>query len=763
MPQMDIDTTDPDRAERRPVPAEALIRLKASVDYFGKQRLREKEDLGFQVPENQWEPGAAASRDAAIVDGVAIPARPMISIPKLDQPIQLILNQERSAHLGVNIHPVSEDADDDTAEVLQGLYRAIERDSRAGLARSWAFDRAVKAGMGAYRVNTVWDEDSDNPFDQKIVIQRLLHQDAVYLDPAAQEPDWSDGEWAFVTTWVPLDTYRRLYPESDLAGFESGELEALVADAPEWVNLDGERPAVLVAEYFRKEYVEKDWVRLDDGSFAYADKIPQGRRVAAGTAGKTRSVQVPVVKWSKINAIEELEDEDWNGRYIPLIPVIGRELQPFDSERRWVGIIGPNKGAARMFNYAASGAIELSALEPRAPYQMYAGQQEGYEDMWQQANVRNFPYMLSNPISLPGGVPAPLPSRTQTDVSKLGPSMLLLDKADQFIQAGTATFDPSLGNMPQRDRSGKAIMALQQQSDAGNSHFLSSLADISMTYEAKVVMDLIPKIYDRPGRVARILDGEDNSRQVMLNAPFMPGKDGGRPVAVPSGIGIGAPPPKTVKEYNLDAGTYGVSVTIGKSFQTRMQQGAETIGALLEGNPALLPLLGATYFRFRDEPGMAEIAKILKKVREKEYPGIDKDDDAGEPDAAQLQQQLQQAQQIMEQGQQEMAALRHQLEMEQAKAQATLQKAEMDNQTKMAVEQGKASAAAEREQAKEDAAARLLQMEQAFDLMITRMEHEHQARMAAAAAATAEEASERQMSHATDERLKASMGEDDGA
>jgi len=631
---------------------EAMARLKASVEYFSEQRKREKDDLAFQVPENQWAADAAVSRDAITIDGVPVPARPKISIPKLDQPIQLVLNQEKAAHLGVNIHPISEDATEDTAEVLQGLYRAIERDSRAGLARSWAFDRAVKAGVGAYRVVTEYDDESPDPNDQKIVIKRILYQDAVYLDPAAQEPDWSDGEFAFITSWMPFDTYKRKYPNSELAVFESGELPSLVEDAPEWVNLDGDKPAVLVAEYFRKVY-------SDD---------PR---------------QAPKVLWSKLTAVEELESGEWNGRYIPIIPVIWKELQPFNTTRRWTGIIGPSKDAARMFNYAASSALELAALEPKAPYQMYEGQEEGYEDMWQQANVRNFPYMLSKPITLPSGQTAPLPQRTQTDVSRLGPSMMLLDKADQFIQAATATWDPSLGNTS-GDRSGKAVLALQQQSDAGNSHGLHNLADISMTYEAKVVLDLIPAIYDRPGRVARILDGEDNSSAVMLNAPFVTDPKTKRPMPAPGQpMGEGSP----VKHYDLRTGTYGVAVTIGKSFQTRLQEGSETIGGILEGNPALMPLLGATYFRFRNEPGMKEIAKILKKVREKEYPGIDRDDDAQQgPPPEVLQQQIQQAQQMLEMAQQEIATLKQQAEADTVKAQALLQKAQIDASVKLEIE-----------------------------------------------------------------------------
>jgi hypothetical protein len=72
------------------------------------------------------------------------------------------------------------------------------------------------------------------------------------------------------------------------------------------------------------------------------------------------------VLWSTIDAIEELEPEQaWDGQWIPLDSTIGRELIPFDAERRWVGIISNNKDGARLVNYAASGLVEAAALETK--------------------------------------------------------------------------------------------------------------------------------------------------------------------------------------------------------------------------------------------------------------------------------------------------------------------------------------------------------------------------------------------------------------
>ena len=405
---------------------QALDRFKVGSDADVDQRNREVDALRFQVPELCWPTEVKDQRKPQLIGGVAIPQRPMLSIPSLDHPIQLVLNAEKGAHLGVTIHALSDEANDDTAEIIQGLYRRIEVESRAGLARSWAFERAVKAGRGYYRVMTEPDPDSDDPFDQRIMIKRILQQGSVVLDPFAQEPDYSDGQWAFLVNDMPWSTYKRRYPNSQMASFSEDELSAIGMSTQSWVSGDeGEGRAVRVAEYYRMEYETVSRVLLDDGTDAPDGQVPEGRTVRTGANARTRTDKTPVLYWSTINAIEELEPKQaMDGRYIPIIPVIGRELIPFEQERRWVGMIEPNKDAVRLLNYSASSAVEMASLETKAPYTMVEGQEEGHEEEWQLANVRNFPYLRYRNVSL-NGTPAPPPQRTQVDTSRLGPSMLL--------------------------------------------------------------------------------------------------------------------------------------------------------------------------------------------------------------------------------------------------------------------------------------------------------------------------------------------------
>ena len=199
----------------------------------------------------------------------------------------------------------------------------------------------------------------------------------------------------------------------------------------------------------RIEYVDREYVQLADGRVVFADALTPEDEALVRPEAQRRAVKEPRVWWSVINGIEELTPaQEWNGRFIPIIPVLGRELQPFDGERRFVGMIRPAKDGQRLFNYAASNAVEIAALEPRAPFLMAEGQNEGYERMWEQANTRNFPSLIYKPTTI-AGQPAPPPQRVPVDASRMSTSMALMQQADAFIQTTTAVFDPALGRINQ--------------------------------------------------------------------------------------------------------------------------------------------------------------------------------------------------------------------------------------------------------------------------------------------------------------------------
>ena len=636
--------------------------VKVSREAFQAQRDREDEDLRFQVPSMQWDDASKNARAGGNVSGHATTARPILSISKLDQPIQLVLNQARAAKLGVNIHPVSEKASKEGAEVRQGLYRRIERDSRADQARLWAFERATKAGMGAYLVTTKYDEESPDTFDQEITIQRILYQHMVGFDPAAQEADFSDGEYSWMGAWVPIETFKREFPDTKLSKLESAEFDDVAREDSDWFAGSGRDRKILVVTLFYKKHETEEV------------------KVGKGKDERTRKRDLVTIRCAKLTSGDILEDELTNGHLLPIIPVIGRELQPFGAERRWVGMISPAKDGQKLYNFAASTLVEKMAMEPKMPWIMAEGQDEGHPE-WQYANSKAFAYLTYKPVTF-GGQQAPPPQRAQVDQSGMSLAMMALQEADQFIQATTSVYDPSLGRMSTREKSGRAMLAAQGQSDSATSHFLATYADVTMAYEARVVLDLMPSIYDRPGRVCRIVTGEEKDKTVMLNKPFRTNEDG-YPVPAPEGA-------KDATYYDLsEGGGYAVSVSIGKSFQTRLQQGSEQIGELLQAAPALLPVIGDLYFQYQDIPSAPEIAKRLGKWREQQFPGLGEGEEGQKPSPEALEAKLMQQGQQMQQMAQQLQLAMQKLETEQAKQQATIEKARMEAEKAVMIQQMK--------------------------------------------------------------------------
>jgi len=360
-------------------------------------------------------------------------------------------------------------------------------------------------------------------------------------------------------------------------------------------------------------------------------------------------------------------------------------------------------------------------MEPKAPFDVDPEEIAGFESWWQQANVRNFPYLPRHKV-VNGREMGPV-GRMQADMSKTQMAMALYQDGMQFLHQGTGAWEAALGQSAPASKTKGGTLALQQQHEQGNSNWLDNLAEISLTYEAKVILDLIPRVYDRPGRVARIITGEGdprkNTKQVLLNAPFTTGPTG-RPVRAPTpmppnaqmpqnpaqaapGGPNGQPAPQgKVKHYDLTKGRYGVVVSIGKAYQSRVQEGSDRLGQILQADPQLVPILGPNWMHFQDFPGHSEAEDVLLKMRNHAMPWLQDQDEAPDPQAelakakAQIQQmgeQLKQAgmaiqtKQVEQQGKLQQTALQEKAESERTAMELAVKASEAakDREVKLAV------------------------------------------------------------------------------
>ncbi|UOF77635.1 phage P22 like portal protein [Caudoviricetes sp.] len=564
---------------------------------YADSREDELDDLRFMAgsPDNQyqWPADVLATRGA--VQGQTINARPCLTINKLPQHVRLVTNEQRQNRPSGKVIPADDKADVAVAEVFQGIVRHIEYLSDADVAYDTACDNQVTYGEGYIRILTEYcREDS---FDQDLKIGRVRNSFSVYMDPMIHDPCGSDAEWCFITEDIPKEEYERLYPDalpiSVMMSQGVGDQSLSM-----WMSQE----TVRIAEYFYIEHQKKKLNLYPDNITAF-EGSPQDKQLKAmfGKPLKSRTSEHRQVKWLKTNGFEVLEERDWAGKWIPVIRVVGNEFE-VDGQLYISGLVRNAKDAQRMYNYWVSQEAEMLALAPKAPFIGYGGQFEGYETNWKTANTNNWPYLEVNPDVTDGnGSPLPLPERAQPPMAQTG---LIQAKvgAGEDIKATTGQYDSSIG-ATSNERTGRAILARQNQGDTSTYHYVDNLAR-AVRYTTRQLVDLIPKIYDTE-RVARIvgLDGEVDMVKINPNQP--------EPVRVIkdpiTGLDI-------EKIYNPSIGIYDVVVTTGPSYATKRQEAMEAMQMILQTNPQLWAVAGDLFIKNMDWPGAQEMAARFAKT-----------------------------------------------------------------------------------------------------------------------------------------------------
>ena len=563
--------------------AAAKNKFKLAEEAEHANRILMLRDLEFCDPdedgEGQWD---QAIKQARIADG-----RPCLTINQIKQKIRIVVNEQRQASQGMKVIPVDNAADPETAKVIQGILRHIEANSQADIAYQTGFEYAAKMGIGFWRVLTDYVEDES--FDQEILIRRIDNPFCVYFDPAVKLPDYSDAEWCFIVTDMEKEAYKQAYPQSSMAGLSDW---ASVGDqSPGWASDSSCR----VAEHFYFKRKERELLLFDDGTKVFRDPIPPDM-TELPPIKDTRAVMVKQLHWCKFNAVEKLDERELPGKYIPVIPVIGDEVN-INGKRILSGMVRAAKDPQRMFNYWASAKTEAIALAPKAPWIVAEGQLEGHEKEWREANVRNFPYLKYKPVSSGGQVVGP-PQRQAVEPPIQAMVTAEMQAAD-YIKVTTGVYDASVGAQG-NETSGKAIAARQSQSSLSNLNF-SDNNKRAIRHTTRVVLDLIPKIYDAR-TVARIIGDDGTADTVELD----PQQEGARQeYNTQDGI-------KSV--YNVLVGKYDVVVDSEPSYRTKRQEAVAMLTEVFRGNPDAFNLMGDIALRNMDFDGAREAATRLKKM-----------------------------------------------------------------------------------------------------------------------------------------------------
>lgn len=548
---------------------EALKRFDRSVEYEKSEREMALHDIRFVHDEDyQWTEQAKAAREG----------RPVMQFDKLSGSIDQVMGDHLQNRPAIKVRAV-EDGDMDTAETYTGLIRNIESTSNAKRAYSNGFKFSISGGFGHWRI--VQDYVSDDCFDQDLIIKAIPNPFNWYSDPLAEEVTKEDGMyWIGFKELLKAD-FEELYPKAQSGVGSDFSATGLKR---EWFTDE----MVRIAEYYRKVPAKKKLYMMSDQSVLDSSAEPILDELAAGgiEVVNEREIDSHNIEHYLITGIEVLETYEYLGKYFPIIPVYGKSIN-IEGKFKYRGLVRKGVDAQRAYNYERSNYIEQTALQPKQPLLATQAMIDGHEQQWKNMNTTNDPVLLFNfdqgqaPTRQPPGQP---------NAAYLAAMQISSDD----IKSTTSIYDASLGARS-NETSGKAILERDRQGDTATFEYTSELVE-AIEYTGKVLVDLIPKIYDGD-RMIRILGEDDAEDSIHINQAVMDMQSG-----------------QEVIKNDLSKGTYDVVVRTGASYSTKRAETATQMSQIMAQNPEMSQLFADIYFKSLDLVGGEEVVKRIRKI-----------------------------------------------------------------------------------------------------------------------------------------------------
>ena len=612
---------------------------------FEKERANIKaayEDLEFLVGgDGQWDSKSLSDRKSE--------SRPCLTVNQLPQFVHQVTGDIRQLKPSIKVVPVDDQADVQVADIRAGLIRYIENRSDAAGIYFQAADSQVGAGIGHWRILTEYADDST--FEQEIRIAGVDDGIAVLWDPDAKALTKDDAQFCFVPVDYTSDGFKDAWP-----GVAPGDFSTL----SEWTGLTdwytGDK--IRVAEYWVKKPSKRILALTMDGkTLDLTDKPEMAEALPPGTRIEKRD-SYKVCRYM-MTANQIIDEEEWAGRHIPIVPVIGEEIRVAGRIVR-KGIVRDAKDPQRMYNYFRSAQTEVVALQPKAPFMVTERNVAKYQDIWETANTKNWPYLIYEPDSQNGGQ---APQRVQPPVSSQGVNEGVA-LANEDLRRVIGIYDASLG-AKSNETSGRAIMARQREGDTGTYVYIDNFAR-AVRRTGQILNDLIPHVYDTQ-RTIRIMGDDGKIDMLRINQQQMQADETGALVE------------HTLNDVTV--GSYDVVAQIGPSYTTRREEAKEGMIEFLKAAPDTAPLILDKVAKAQDWPMADEIAK---RIRANMPQHILQAEEAEEQGAS-----PEQVKQILEQGRQpppdpKMIQIQMQAQLEAQKQQFEQQKVMQEMQLQMA-------------------------------------------------------------------------------
>jgi hypothetical protein len=487
--------------------------------------------------------------------------KPKFEVNKIMLAVIRIVNEYRNNRITVDYVSKDGTENDKLAEVCDGLYRADEQASVADEAYDNAFEEAVGGGIGAWRLRTVYEDEEDPENErQRIRFEPIFDADSsVFFDLNAKRQDKSDAKYAFVVTSMTRESYKEIYND------DPTDWPKIIHQYEfDWATPD----VVFVAEYYKIEEktetirifqtIAGEEERYTQADFANDDLLEE-TLIAIGTK-EVRQKRVKRMRVRKyiMSGGKVLEDAGYiAGKNIPIVVVYGKRWF-VDNIERCMGAVRLAKDAQRLKNMQLSKLGEISALSSIEKPIMTPEQVAGHQVMWAEDNLRDYPYLLINPVTGPDGNTQVAGPVGYTKSAAIPPAMAAL------LQITEQDMQDILGNPQGADKmvsgvSGKAVEMIQTRVDMQTFIYMSNFAK-GMKRCGEIWLGMAKEIYSEEKRKMKTIAPTGEAGMVELMRPTIDQETGAM-----------------VMENDLSDATFDVVAEVGPSSSSKR---AATVRAL---------------------------------------------------------------------------------------------------------------------------------------------------------------------------------------
>jgi hypothetical protein len=447
--------------------------------------------------------------------------KPKFEVNKVHLAIIRIINEYRNNRITVDY--VAKDGEKSSgrlADTLDGLYRADEQDSVADEAYDNAFEEAVGGGFGAWRLRTEYEDDEDEDNErQRIRIEPIFDADSsVFFDLNAKRQDKADARYCYVLYSMTRDSYKAEWNDDPATWPKTVHQYEF-----DWATPD----VVYIAEYYKVEDVTETiriFRNIDGTEEKYRqsdfddDETLEENLLAIGSVEvrqrkiKRRRVHKYIMSGNRI-----LEDAGYiAGKCIPIIPAYGKRWF-VDNIERCMGHVRLAKDAQRLKNMQLSKLGEISALSSVEKPILTPEQIAGHQVMWSEDNIKDYPYLLINPVTGPNGeqqISGPVAYTRSPAVPPALAGLLQITEQDmQDILGNQGGAEKIVSNI-----SGKAVEMIQQRLDMQTFIYMSNFAK-AMKRCGEVWLSMAKDIYIEEGRKMKVITSDGETDMVELMQP----------------------------------------------------------------------------------------------------------------------------------------------------------------------------------------------------------------------------------------------------